>query len=531
MNPVEFIIGLMLAAAVLATLARKIGVPYPVLLVLGGLVLGFLPGLPPVRIPPDVVFLVFIPPLVYIAAAEVTLRDFRFHLRPILMLAIGLVLATLVAVIGVATWFVDGFNWATAFVLAAIIGPTDTVAVNAVAAKMPIPRRTSTILEGESLVNDIVALVAYKMAVDAVTTGVISYGGAALTLLWASTAGVAVGLGVGVVSAWARRLIIDDPTVSIIASLLTGFAAYLGAEAIGASGILATVSAGLYVGRRLSRILSPEGRVQAFSFWQTVTFMLEGLAFVLIGLELRTIMEDLAEFALPMLLWYGVLVSAAVVVLRLVFVFLFTYVLRYLSRRQRESEPCPPWQHLFLVGWAGMRGVDSLAAALAVPLTMADGATPFPQRSLIVFLSFSVILATLVLQGLTLPLLIRWFNVERDNSEEKEEAGARLAAIREALQRMDDPSVIAGAAPEILTQVRAMYVHRLQSAEAELNSVENSGAPVPLQSCERLLRDLLDTERRVVLELHNRGVISNDVLRRIERTLDYEELRLAVDPI
>jgi CPA1 family monovalent cation:H+ antiporter len=526
-NPVELIIGLILAAAVLATLARKIGIPYPVLLVLGGLVLGFMPGLPPVRIPPDVVFLVFIPPLVYIAAAQVTLRDFRNDLRPILLLAIGLVLATLVVVIGVTTWFVDGFSWATAFVLAAIIGPTDTVAVNAVAAKMPIPRRTSTILEGESLVNDIVALVAYKMAVDAVTTGVISYGSAAQMLLWASTAGIGVGLGVGVVSAWVRRLIIDDPTVSIIISLLTGFAAYLGAEAIGASGILATVSAGLYVGRRLSKILSPVGRVQAFSFWQTITFMLEGLAFVLIGLELRTVMDDLADFALATLLWYGVLVSTAVIVLRLVWVFLFAHVPRYLSRRLRESEPCPPWQHIFLLGWAGMRGVDSLAAALAVPLALADGATPFPQRSLILFLSFSVILATLVLQGLTLPLLIRWFNVQQDHSEEKEEARARLAAIREALQRLEDPLVIAGAAAEILAQVRTTYVRRLQSAEAELNSAENDGAVIPLRSCQRLLRQLLDTERRVVLELRDRGVISNDVQRRIERSLDYEELRLA----
>ena len=336
-----------------------------------------------------------------------------------------------------------------------------------------------------------------------------------------------MGLGVGIVSAWARRLIIDDPTVSIIVSLLTGFAAYLGAEAIGASGILATVSAGLYVGRRLSKILSPVGRVQAFSFWETISFTLEGLAFVLIGLELRTIMEDLADFSLATLLWYGVLVSAAVIVLRLVWVFLFAHVPRYLSRRLRASEPCPPWQHLFLLGWAGMRGVDSLAAALAVPLRLADGATPFPQRSLIVFLSFSVILATLVLQGLTLPLLIRWFNVQRDNSEEKEEARARLAAIKEALQRLEDPGVIADVAPEILAQVRAMYAHRLQSAEAELHSAENDGTATPLRSCQRLLHELLDAERRVVLELRDRGVINNDVLRRIERTLDYEELRLA----
>src|SRR6516165_9757167 len=223
MNPVELVIGLILAAAVLATLARRMGIPYPVLLVLGGLVLGFLPGLPPVQIDPEVVFLIFIPPLVYIAAAQVALRDFRSNLRPILSLAVGLLLASLAAVAGVTTWCVDSFSWATAFVLAAIIGPTDTVAVNVVASETPIPRRTGAILEGESLVNDIVALVAYKMAVDAVVTGDVSYARAGLMLVWGSVAGVAVGFAVGILSAWVRVRIKEDVTVSITVSLLTGF--------------------------------------------------------------------------------------------------------------------------------------------------------------------------------------------------------------------------------------------------------------------------------------------------------------------
>jgi CPA1 family monovalent cation:H+ antiporter len=224
MNPVELIIGLIFVAALLATVARRIGIPYPVLLVLGGLVLGFMPGLPPVQINPDVVFLVFIPPLVYIAAAQVALRDFRSNLTPILSLAVGLLLASLVVVTGVATWWVDSFSWASAFVLAAIIGPTDTVAVNAVASETPIPRRTGAILEGESLVNDIVALVAYKMGVDAVVTGSVSYSHAGFMLVWGSCAGIAVGYAVGMLSAWVRLKIKEDETVSITVSLLTGFA-------------------------------------------------------------------------------------------------------------------------------------------------------------------------------------------------------------------------------------------------------------------------------------------------------------------
>jgi CPA1 family monovalent cation:H+ antiporter len=521
MNPVELIIGLILAAAVLATVARKIGIPYPVLLVLGGLVLGFMPGLPPVQIAPEVVFLVFIPPLVYIAAAQVALRDLRSNLRPILSLAVGLLLASLVVVAGVTTWYVEGFSLATAFVLAAIIGPTDTVAVNAVASEMPIPRRTAAILEGESLINDIVALVAYKMAVDAVVTGNVSYARAGLMLVWGSCAGVAVGLAVGMLSAWVRLLIKEDETVSITVSLLTGFAAFLGAEAIGASGILATVTAGLYVGRQLSRILTPEGRIQAFAFWETVTFLLEGLAFVLIGLELRIIMDDLADDSLAQLLVYGAVVSATVIVLRLIWVFTFANLLTDPRAPIRLAERRPPWQQVFLVGWAGMRGVDSLAAALALPLTLGN-AEPFPQRKLILFLSFSVILSTLVLQGLSLPLLIRWLRLPEDKTDEIEEAHARMKAATAALRRLTDPDLVAGVPADLICLVRGLYERGLEKEQAELDPADSSA----VEQYHRLRRELLRTERRVVVELRDEGLISDDVLRRIERSLDYEELRL-----
>jgi CPA1 family monovalent cation:H+ antiporter len=522
MNPVELIIGLILAAAVLAIVARKLGIPYPVLLVLGGLVLGFMPGLPPVQIALEVVFLVFIPPLVYIAAAQVGLRDLGSNLRPILSLAVGLLLASLVVVAGVTTWCVDGFSWATAFVLAAIIGPTDTVAVNAVASETPIPRRTGAILEGESLVNDIVALVAYKMAVDAVVTGSVSYVRAGLMLIWGSFAGVAVGFAVGMLSAWVRLKIKECVTVSITVSLLTGFAAYLGAEVIGASGILATVTAGLYVGRSLSRILTPEGRIQAFAFWETVTFLLEGLAFVLIGLELRIIMDDLADYSLTQLLASGALVSATVIVLRLIWVFVSAYLLPWLGLPLRPGDRSPPWQHVFLVGWAGMRGVDSLAAALALPLTLGDAGLPFPQRKLILFLSFSVILSTLVLQGLFLPLLIRWLRFKHDKTDEIEEAHARMNAAREALRRLTDPDFVAGVPTDLLCLARDFYERRLKHEQAVLNPADH----FTFELYHRLRRELLRTERQVVLELRDQGLISDEVLRRIERSLDYEELRL-----
>ena len=524
MNSVELVIGLILAAAVLATLARKIGVPYPVLLVLGGQALGFIPGLPAVHIAPDIVFLVFITPLVYIAAAQVTLRDFRSNLRPILILAIGLVLANLLFVAAVATWSIPGFSWATAFVLAAIVGPTDTVAINAITGDMPIPRRIGTILEGESLINDIVALVAYKMAVDAVTTGTISYENAGLHLLWDSLAGISIGLVVGVASSWIRHRL-EDPAVSIAVSLLTGYAAYLGAEMIGASGILATVTAGLFIGRQLSKILLPEGRIQAFFFWDTISFLLEGLAFVLIGLELRTIMSELADYSFVTLFIYGSLISAAVIGLRMVWVFLFAYLPHYLFRRIRERDPAPNWKHVFLLGWAGMRGVDSLAASLALPLMLANGATPFPERNLIQFLSFSVILSTLILQGLSLPFLIRWFRLKNDNISEIEEAKARLAAAQAALKRLDEHKLRLDIPPELLTLVRNIYDRKLKRAQSQLNPADDGEVEIAVGALQRLRRELLGIERRVVIEQRDHGEISDFVLRRIERSLDYEELR------
>jgi CPA1 family monovalent cation:H+ antiporter len=523
-NPVELVIGLILAATVLATIARRIGIPYPVLLVLGGLVLGFIPGLPKVVIPPDVVFLIFIPPLVYIAATQVTLRDFRNNLRPILLLSIGLVIATLCFVAGVTVWGVEGFTWTTGFLLAAIIGPTDTVAVNAVTGEVAIPRRVGVILEGESLVNDIVALVAYKIAVDAVMTGTISLASASYMLAWGSIGGIGIGLLVGVAAAWVRKRL-EDPSVNIAASLLTGFATYLAAEAVHASGILATVTAGLYVGRRLSKILPPEGRLQAFAFWETITFLLEGLAFVLIGLELRTIMDDLADFSLATLFTYAALVSGAVILLRLVWVFPFSYLPRYFSRRIREKDPYPPWQQIFLVGWAGMRGVDSLAAALALPLVLPNQ-SPFPQRNLILFLAFSVILSTLVLQGLSLPLLIRWMRVKDDNQDQREEAHARLAAAQAALERLEEEEIVKNTSNEVLLRLRGMYEHRVRRFQAQLNPNDDGGCEEIIDTLHQLLIDLLHTERRVVIELRDQGIISDDVLRRIERSLDFEELRL-----
>lgn len=524
MNPVELVVGLILAAAVLTTIARKIGIPCPVLLVLGGILLGFIPGLPVVHIPPDIVFLVFITPLVYIASTRTTLRDFRSNLRPILILSIGLVTATLLVVAAVMNWGVPGLGWAGAFVLASIIGPTDTMAVTAIASETAIPRKIGTILEGESLINDIVALVAYKMAIDAVSSGSIPLSTAVVALIWNSTAGVAVGLAVGIGASWIRKRLADQ-TESIAVSLLTGYGAYLGAELIHASGILATVTAGLYVGRQLSRILLPEGRIQAYFFWDTIMFLIEGLAFVLIGLELRTIMEELGNFTFWQLFLYAALISVTAILLRLVWVFAFAYLPRLLPQRWQETQPPWFWKHVLLLGWAGMRGVDSLAAALAIPLLLADGQTPFPNRNLIMFLAFSVIVATLVLQGLSLPLLIRSLKLTSDNLDEVEEGQARVAAAEAALKRLEQHAVARDVVPEVLDELRSVYWKKLQLAKARLNPTDSEVDQVGMGAVKHLRQELLTTERQVVIEQRDQGKISDTVLRRIERSLDYEFLR------
>ncbi|WP_373652517.1 Na+/H+ antiporter [Schlesneria sp. DSM 10557] len=524
MNPVELVVGLILAAAVLSTLARKIKIPYPVLLVMGGIVLGFVPGLPIVHIPPDIVFLVFITPLVYIASTRTTLRDFRSNLRPILVLSIGLVAATLVVVAAVMHWSVPGLGWAGAFVLASIIGPTDTMAVTAISSETAIPRRIGTILEGESLINDIVALVAYKMAIDAVSSGSIPVSTAVIALIWNSAAGIAVGLVVGIAACQIRKRL-EDQVESVSVSLLTGYAAYLGAEMLDASGILATVTAGLYVGRQLSRILLPEGRIQAYFFWDTVTFLIEGLAFVLIGLELRTIMEDLGNVPFSQLVAYGLLISVTVILLRLVWVFGFAYLPRIWPGTHQDAEPPYVWQHVLLLGWAGMRGVDSLAAALAIPLVMSGGQTPFPDRNLIMFLSFCVIVATLVVQGLSLPFLIRRLELKNDNQDEVEEGLARIAAAEAALHRLEQHVVARDVDPEVLDELRSAYGKKLQQANAQLNPADCQENSMCADAVRQLREELLMSERQTVIELRDQGKISDDVLRRIERSLDYEFLR------
>ncbi len=525
MQVIETVLALLFATVVLATVARKLGVAYPVLLVLGGLALGLIPGLPAVRPEPDIIFLVFLPPLVYIAATTTALRDLRFNLRPILFLSVGLVLFSVLVVAGVAQAVAAGLGWPAAFVLATVVAPTDTVAVTAITDRLSLPRRVVTILEGESLINSAAALVAYRTAVTAVQTGAtFSPAGAVLFFFKASVGGVVVGLAVGWLSVVVRRRL-TDPAVSLTVSLLTPFAAYLPAEALGVSGILATVVAGLYVGRHLPEILSPETRVQAFAFWDMLVFLLNGLAFILIGLQLRTIVGELKGYGHGELLCDAAAVSAAVVLARVVWVFPATYLPRWLSPSLRERDPPPPWRAVALIAWSGMRGVDSLAAALALPLATASGEA-FPRRDLILFMSFVVILATLVLQGLSLPWLIRRLGVTDTGHLESEESQARYAAARSALERLDELTPDVDVPPVVVEHLRLHYEHLADRYLARFDPHDDGTHEDRTTAVHRLKRELLRAQREVLVKLRNREVIGDDVLGRVLRDLDLEELRL-----
>ena len=523
MENTEFVVfGLLVAVAGLVLLAGWLKVPYPVMLVIGGLGLGFVPGVPEVELAPELVLLAFLPPLLYSAAFFSSLRDLRANLRPISFLSIGLVLATTFGVAAVAHELIDGMSWSVAFVLGAIVSPTDPVAATAIARRVGIPRRIVAVIEGEALINDATALVAYRFALAAVATGAFSLWEAGLQFLLSALGGVVLGLAVGwVVAAVRRRL--DDPPVEITISLFTPYAAYLPAEELGLSGVLAAVTVGIYLGWRAPELITPSTRIQAYSLWEILVFLLNSMLFVLVGLQLPAVLEGLSGGAALGLVGNGLLVSAAVIVIRVLWVFLFTYMPRFISKGLRERDPLPPWQWTLLVGWSGMRGAVSLAAALAVPLAIAE-------RDVIIFLVFSVILCTLVLQGLTLPPLVRALGVEDDDSEEQEEVRARLETAEAAIARIEELSDEDWVHDETAERMRGLYDYRRRRFAARAEGPDGDGDGVKLEqrsaTYQRLRGELLSAERGALVALRGRGHISDEVMRRVERDLDLEESRL-----
>jgi monovalent cation/hydrogen antiporter len=520
------LLALLVAAAALLLLADPLRIPYPILLVLGGLMLGFAPGVPDLTLPPDVVLIGILPPLLYSSAFNTGLRELRRNLRAISLLAIGLVVLTMVGV-GAVAHYAIGLSWAAGFVLGAVVSPTDPLAATAIARRFGVPRRAVAIIEGESLVNDGTALVLFKFAVAAVVTGSFSLLEASASFVWSVLGGIAVGLVVGHVIRFVRRRLFNPP-LEVTLAFLTGYFAFLPASAIGASGVLAVVTAGVYMGWHTPELTTGDTRLQGAGFWAIFNFLLNALVFGLVGLQLRPILEDLDGRSWHELVGYAALVWAAVLLIRIVSGPPIAYIPRWVWPGLRERDPVPPWPFLVFVAWAGMRGAVTLAAALAIPLST-DSGTAFPDRSLIIFLAFSVVLGSLVLQGLTLPGLIRFLGLEEDSAEEqREEAKARIHAAEAALERLDELVDEDWVRPDTAERVRGLYTFRNNRFRARLDDMDDGEIEERSLAYQRLRRQLLEAERGAVLALRNEGTISEDVMHRVQRDLDLDDSRLDV---
>jgi monovalent cation/hydrogen antiporter len=525
-NQAELLIGgLLVAIAGGGALARWIGVPYPIVLVVGGALFGFIPGTPAVKLNPNIVLVVFLPVLVYSAAFFANLGDIRANLRGITMVSIGLVLATMAAV-AVVAHAVIGIPWSAAFALGAVVSPTDPLAAGLIMRRLDVPRRLVSAAEGEGLFNDATALVAYRVAVAAVVAGTFSLGHAAVTLIADAAGGIAIGLAVGWVVAEIRKRL-SDPQLSVTISLVSGYAAFIPANAVGASGVLAAVTTGIYMGIRGPSIIPARVRLQGFFAWDLLDFMINSALFVLVGLQLRTIVQSLTSFSAGTLIGWGAAISGVVVITRIVWFFSMPYLVRLLDRRPSQRLRRVPASHRFVIAWSGMRGAVSLAAALALPLTVNSGA-PFPSRNLILFLAFAVIFATLVVQGLSLPVLIKRLRITDEGAAETEELRARLGATRAALAQIDALRAEDWTRDDTMERMRGAYEYRKRRLAARAGKIEDDGYEDRSLAYQQAVQIVLGAQRDALVQMRREGTISNETMNRVITELDLEESRLEI---
>ena len=520
---------LLLIIAVFSTLARKLRTPYPIVLVVAGLLLGIVPGIPRITLEPDLIFLIVLPPLLYAAAWVTSWRDFSYNLVSIGMLAFGLVGFTVLSVAMAGPLFFSGFDWRIGCVLGAAVCTTDAIAATSIAKRIGLPKRVVDLLEGESLLNDATGLLALEFATLMVVNGqtpTLSSG--CLRLAYLSLAGIASGLVLARIAEWVEHRI-DDGPIEIALSILVCYAAYLGAEAIHASGVFAVVAAGLYLGRKSSRFFSPGVRLQSRAVWDSLAFILNGFVFLLIGLQLPAVLAGVSEISVGRLLLYGVVFSLFLIVLRILCTFAGSYV-AYFVRTQmlHQREKLPRLREVFVVGWTGMRGVIALAAAMALPETLANG-SPFPHRDLIVFLVFFVILVTVVLQGLTLPSIIRVLGLVEAHGSKREVQEARRLVLQAAQERLDDLRRDASAddSCEVYDDLAHYYRRRLASISESSHEFDEVHSEYYVRYL-NLSRKLLEFERRAALQLRDQGKIADEALREIENEMDLNESRLGV---
>jgi len=511
---------LLLMVVALAALARRLRTPYPIVLVLAGLALSFVPGIPHIALDPQVVFFIILPPLVYSAAWLTSWTAFSHHLVSIVSLAVGLVVFTVFGVAFGARLGIPGFDWRSGLVLGSVVSTTDAIAATAVARRTGLPRRIVEMLEGESLANDATGLLALQVAVGLVAgTESPSVGSVAWRIALLTGGGLAVGLVLAVVVDWFERRI-DDGPIEIAISILVPYAAYLAAETVHASGVLAVVAAGLYLSHKSTHFYSASVRLEAWAVWNSLTFILNGFVFALIGLSLPEVLAGIKDYPLGTLVWWGILFSVIVIALRLAWSFPATRMNYFLRRLLGQKEETPDSRQMFLIGWTGMRGVIALAAALALPQTEPDG-TPFPFRNVVVFLTFAVILLTLVVQGLTLAPLIRLLGLGGADSTQQEEEEARRIVLDAAISHLDRAR--AADRPEHA----GVYDDLIRHARERLEPFGEESAQAALRArYQEAVRELLRVERDAALRLRDEGKVSDELLRRLKRELDLTEARL-----
>jgi CPA1 family monovalent cation:H+ antiporter len=521
------IAALFVSAAGLNALANWLSVPYPIPLVIGGLVLGLVPGIPDVQLNPELVLLVFLPPLLYSSAFFADLRALRADARVISFQAIGLVLATTVAVAVIAHQVI-GLPWAMSFALGAIVSPTDPAAATAIMRRVGAPRRLVNVLEGESLFNDATALVAYKVAVAAAVGESVSAGHTVFEFVRDVAGGVAIGLAVGWVIGEVRKRVSDINTELTI-SLFSAYGAFIPANQLGVSGVLAVVACGVYLGFRAPEIASPESRMQGNAMWSILEFLLNAALFILIGLQLPAIVRGLSGLPAGEVVGYAAAVCAAVIGVRFLWNFMVTSLIRAIDRRPSQVARRASWSERVVGSWAGMRGAVSLAAALALPLETHAGA-PLPGRSLILFITFALILVTVVGEGLTLPWLIRRLRVVDDGTEEeREELRARLGIARAALDRVDDLEAEDWTRDATIERARRLYEFRQRRFKIRAGKIaDEDGLEEGSLAYQRMMHEIFAAQREKLVELRNGRQISAEVMRRLEREIDLEESRLEV---
>jgi monovalent cation/hydrogen antiporter len=506
-------------------LARRTNIAPAILLMLAGIGLAFVPGMPAFTLPPELVLLLVLPPLIYSASVAMSWREFRYNLRTITLLAVGSVIFTACAV-AAATHYLIGLSWSVGFLLGAIVAPPDVVAPLAIARRLAIPRRILVVLEGEGLANDATALILYRFAVAAIATGSFSLSTATSEFAAIVIGEIAFGLAVGWVMLRARHYS-RDPQVEITLSLITPYLAYWLPEHVGGSGVIATVACGLYMSWNGPLLISSATRLQGIFFWDLVIYLIEGLLFLVTGFQLRFLYEKSKAFPLDEILLSTALVLAVIVVARFAWVFPAIFGPRWLNRRLRERDPAPPWQWAFIISFTGVRGAVSLAAALALPLTLSTGAA-FPHRDLILFVSFGVIFVTLVGTGLTLPRVVRWLGVAEAGraelvSEHTKEIATRREALSAALQQLDAITDDRELSDEVVKLLRARHEVRTSQLPPEFDCDEYDASALGIE----LTRELIETERKFIHAMLRDGKITDETRRRIERDLDLEEASLA----